>query len=238
MIVSLTVVRYRRMFIPFAFLSMAVLRIPMALNRKCVFWKLMGSGRGGSFALRPDLQQWAMLAAWQSRSDFDDFRSKSFTERWWNFFCRERWTVLCTPIAAHGSWDGREPFIVEKNTEVYTGPVAVLTRATIRISRLKNFWSNVERVSNAMNTSNGYLFSFGIGEAPFVRQATFSVWRSAADMEAFAFGSEEHRDVIRKTRREDWYSEELFARFRPEESFGSINGKDPLNEFFQYNHKY
>jgi len=33
-------------------------------------------------------------------------------------------------------------------------------------------------------------------------------------MKQFAYGSEEHRDVIHKTRANDWYSEEMFVRFR------------------------
>jgi hypothetical protein len=46
-------------------------------------------------------------------------------------------------------------------------------------------------------------------------------------MKTFAYGSK-HAEVIKKTRSEDWYSEELFARFRIIESSGTVNGKDPL----------
>ena len=110
----------------------------------------------------------------------------------------------------------------------YTGIVAVLTRATIRLNKLKGFWSNVDGVANIMASAPGYITSFGIGEAPVYRQATFSIWKSAADVKAFAYASKEHAEVIKKTRDENWYSEELFARFKPVASFGTINGKDPL----------
>jgi len=39
---------------------------------------------------------------------------------------------------------------------------------------------------------------------------------------------QEHTEVIRKTRDEHWYSEEMFIRFKPIASFGSLNGNDPL----------
>jgi len=228
MIVSLTIVRYRKAFIPIALLAMAIHRLPMWLQKGCTFWKLLGSGRNGTFDLNPDWQQWGLLAVWESQKDFDEFNESSFIVSWWNKLTIERWTILCSPLQSHGKWDGEEPF-GGPNITTYTGPIAVLTRATIRLNRLKNFWANVDSVANLMADASGYITSFGIGEAPVYRQATFSIWRSIDDVKAFAYASREHAEVIKKTRDEKWYSEELFARFKPVASFGTINGKDPLN---------
>ncbi|WP_083257197.1 DUF3291 domain-containing protein [Arcticibacter eurypsychrophilus] len=207
---------------------MAIHRLPMSLNKKCTFYRLMGSGRNGTFDLSPDLQQWALLAVWKNQEDFDAFYSKSFISRWWTNFTQEKWTVLCEPLISHGTWDNQTPFGKDFNQTTYNGPIAVLTRATIRLSKLKGFWSNVDPVAQLMLKAKGYITSFGIGEAPVYKQATFSVWQSAEDVKAFAYGSAEHREVIKKTREENWYSEELFARFKIIKSMGALSGKDPL----------
>ncbi len=227
MIVSLTIIRYRKLFIPFALLAMAVHRIPLMLQNNCTFWKLLGSGKGGTFSLNPDWQQWGLLACWKEQKDFDNFNKSSFIAKWWRLLGKECWTILLQPIQSHGKWDGKEPF--ENSIINYTGPVAVLTRATIRLNRLKAFWANVDNVSQIMKNAPGYILSFGVGEAPVYRQATFSIWKSVDDVKSFAYASKEHAEVIKRTRAENWYSEELFARFSPVKSFGTINGLDPLN---------
>jgi heme-degrading monooxygenase HmoA len=227
MIVSLTIVRYRKSLIPFALLAMAVHRLPLMLNKKCSFWKLLGSGRNGTFDLQPDWQQWGLLAAWDNREAFDNFYNNSFINIWWDTFAAEKWTILCEPLQSHGKWDNKEPF-GRPETKAFSGPVAVLTRATIRLNKLKGFWANVDSVANIMADAPGFITSFGIGEAPVYRQATFSIWKSIEDVKAFAYTSKEHAEVIKKTRDENWYSEELFARFKIVDSFGTINDKNPL----------
>jgi len=229
MIVSLTIVRYRKSLIPFALLAMAVHRLPLMLTKQCSFWKLLGSARNGTFDLQPDWQQWGLLAVWDNREAFDGFYNKSFINSWWKALAAEKWTILCEPLQSHGKWDGHEPF-GKPNTKVITGPVAVLTRATIRFSKLKGFWANVDSVANIMADAPGFITSLGIGEAPVYRQATFSIWKSIEDVKAFAYTSKEHAEVIKKTRNENWYSEELFARFKIVDSLGTINGKNPLKE--------
>ena len=192
----------------------------------------MGSGNKGSFDLKPDLQQWALLAVWESESDFDRFYGNSFISKWWRLFTGEQWTLLCTPLSGRGSWDRKQPFEKDNVNLEYEGPVAVLTRATIRPGRLRNFWSNVSRVATIMSRADGFITSFGIGEIPFIKQATFSLWRSEAEMKAFAYSSADHLEVIRKTRNEQWYSEELFFRFKPVRSIGSLRGIDPFKDHF------
>lgn len=228
MIVSVTIIRYPKRYIFFAFLAMAVHKLPLLLNRRCTFYKLMGSGKNGKFDLKPDLQQWALLAVWETEDDFNKFYTSSFISKWWAIFSLEKWTVLCDPVGSHGLWDKQTPFGTNFPVNMHDGPIAVLTRATIRPSKLKEFWSNVDKVSLSMNKTKGYILSFGIGEVPFYKQATFSIWNSMEDMKIFAYKSAEHEDIIKKTRRNNWYSEELFARFKIIRSMGTLHNADPL----------
>lgn len=116
----------------------------------------------------------------------------------------------------------------ERDFSGYAGPVGVLTRGAINWNRLHRFWQHVPVTSRAIEGASGVLGSIGVGELPLVRQATLSFWESTQAMQDFAYRSSEHRHVVRKTREEEWYSEDLFARFVPLASEGSWNGVDPL----------
>jgi heme-degrading monooxygenase HmoA len=121
--------------------------------------------------------------------------------------------VLLNPIEGHGTWDGKKCFgNLPKQTD-YAGKIAVLTRATIRLSRLTNFWQHVNPVAEKMATSEGFIKSVGIGEIPWIKQATFSIWESKEQMKNFAYKMKEHAVVVKKTHQEKWYSEEMFVRF-------------------------
>jgi heme-degrading monooxygenase HmoA len=108
-------------------------------------------------------------------------------------------------------------------------PVAVLTRASIRMRAAGRFWGRVGAVDATLRDHPDLLLSFGVGEAPWVLQGTVSVWRSTAAMRAWAYATPAHAEVVRRTRDEGWYAEELFARFRPVATAGTWNGRVRLD---------
>ncbi len=227
MIVSLIIIRYPKYLIPFAVLSMAVFRLPLWLNRNISFWKLLGCGKNGTFDKNPDWQQWGLLCCWKNREDFEKFYANGFIPKWWKIFAKEQWLLLLKPVESHGFWSNKKPFD-SGNEKNFTGKVGVLTRATININKLSRFWENVPNVANTMADAPGFITSVGIGEAPLFMQATFSVWDDLESVKNFAYRSKQHAEVIKLTRKEKWYKEELFARFNILESRGTLNGHDPL----------
>ncbi|MDP9842413.1 spheroidene monooxygenase [Streptosporangium lutulentum] len=194
------------------------------------FWRLLGSGRGTSMSLGADLRRWALFAVWREERDLEEFlRNSPVAAR--RREARESWQVRLAPLASRGRWGGVEPFgpgLGEPSGPDPGGPIAVLTRASIRPSRLVPFYRSVPEVDRLLREQGGCLASVGVGEWPLARQATFSLWRDAGAVRDFAHRGHAHREVIGRTRAEDWYSEELFARFVPYRSEGTWDGADPL----------
>jgi hypothetical protein len=204
-----------------------------------LFWRLLGTGRGRSMSLGADPRRWALFAVWRDEQSLRAFLECSSIPARWRREARESWHVRLTPLGSRGRWGGTDPFGPRAAQEPESAeppqatpmpgePIAVLTRASIRPSRLFAFYRSVPEVDRLLRAHDGCLASVGMGEWPVARQATFSLWRDAAAVRAFAYEGAAHRQVIGRVRAHDWYSEELFARFVPYGSEGAWDGADPL----------
>ncbi|MEO3799828.1 spheroidene monooxygenase [Nonomuraea sp. B1E8] len=194
-----------------------------------LFWRLLGTGRGRSMSLGADLRRWALFAVWRGEDDLEEFLRASPIAARWRAEAYESWHVRLAPLASRGAWAGRDPFDgMAARHDGGRGPVAVLTRASIRPGRLVAFYRSVPPVDDLLRRQDGCLRSIGMGEWPLARQATFSLWRDQEAVRAFAYRDGAHQRVIRQVRAHDWYAEELFARFTPYASEGTWNGADPL----------
>jgi len=208
------------------------------------FWRLLGTGRGATMTLSADLRRWALFCVWEDEPALDAFLGASAITQRWDDLARECWHVRLQTVRSHGGWGGADPLAGTvapgapdpaagtvapgAPDPAATGPVAILTRAAIRPARMLRFYRAIEPPAAELGRSPGLLASVGVGELPIGRQATFSLWRSLSDAQDFAYRTDAHSEVVRRTRAEDWYAEELFARFRPYGSTGTWNGADPL----------
>ena len=203
-----------------------------------VFWRLLGTGRGSDTGVGIDPRRTALFALWDDDAALDTFLARSPIARRWRD-ADETYTVRLRRLGGHGTWRGVSVLAGMAggadagagacgDAGAEPGPVAVLTRATVRLRHWPAFVGAGRRVSAEVAAAPGLLAVVGIGEAPVGRQATFSLWRSTADAHAFAYGRPDHLDAVRRTRAEGWYGEQLFARFQPYGSAGTWDGRDPL----------
>jgi hypothetical protein len=201
--------KVKRLHIPFAFLQMAIGRRVARRIPGVTFAKLMGTGTGKTFTpTDADLQQWALLFV---ADDLEVVDKSQFIERWKSKSSSFD-KYLLDPISSHGKWSKREPFEVTGKKHS-GGPVIAITRARLKWSQSMRFWRSIPPVVLDLHQSPGLRFSIGIGEAPIGLQGTFSLWESADALRDFAYKNAPHRAVIEDTKRFNWYSEELFARF-------------------------
>ncbi len=210
-------------------LQMALARPQLARTPGLRFWKLLGAGKDGGFSLQPDFNRFGLLLVWEQARSAQDFFNASTLFHALRQRAAERWTAFLLPIQARGAWNRRQPFVPASSHEwAHVAPIAVLTRATIRLAHLRDFWAHVPSANVALTQTEGVLFSIGVGEMPLARQATFSVWRDIEAIHRYAHRTRGHAEALRRTRREHWYAEELFARFAVLATEGSWCGQDPL----------
>ena len=196
----------------------------MARTPDIGFWKLCGSGTGEGFTPVPNTAVYAILATWPDIATAQA-RTKAGIFARYIGQATEHWTVFLQTQSARGAWAGQRPFAPAATTA--PGPLAALTRATIKPRILARFWRRVPNISAMIGKDSNVIFKIGIGEVPMLHQVTFSIWPSEAAMAGFA-RTGPHADAIRAVRDEDWFSEELYARFAVHSDAGTWNGVSPL----------
>jgi hypothetical protein len=179
-----------------------------------VFAKHLGTGAGNGFSIFPDFSLYAWLGVWDTPESAIQF-----------FETDARWLSMIRlsdeisgwdgePLKGKGTWNQLSPFDFSEADADWTGSIAVITRASIRWSKALLFWWNVPSASKHLEGKEGLIYAKGVGELPLLEQATFSLWDSARRLDQFAYQSKEHAPMIKKTRKFDWYKEEMFVRMK------------------------
>jgi len=201
------------------------------------FAKVMGSGEGGGFRIRPSATHQGLLCVFDELSQAQSFLASPLTDAY-RERARQWWSGLMAVSAARGSWDGcawaatpaaalvNPGMLAPSGTgamlqaEGADAPVAVLTRASIRPHKAMSFWRRAPGTERALAESPGCELAIGLGEAPLLRQCTFSVWRDTPSMEGYARGGA-HGRAAQFAWREGHFSESLFVRMRVLASAGA-----------------
>jgi hypothetical protein len=219
MITTIYFWRVKSIFIPLAIIFMVINKIQLKRLPGVSFIKLLGTGKGESFTPRDaDPLRWGMLLTIDENQI--NVLDKSFVVKSWQKICTNEYRVILKPISSHGFWSGKQPFLLDKLE--WNGKIAAVTRARIVWRKNLIFWRAVPPVTESLHQSPGLLNAIGIGEAPIGLQGTFSVWKDAASLRDFAYKGQAHTEAIRATSANQWYSEELFARFAVIEERGML----------------
>lgn len=192
------------------------------------FYKLMGSGKGKGFNPFPDWSVYCLLQVWESEDTAHSFFSNAPLIKDYSKHTTELYTLYMKNISSHGTWSGKKPFVKSVDLDPLL-PIAVITRATIKWNWLLRFWKYVPKSQEALEGNQGLIYTKGIGEIPVVQMATFSLWKNFEDVKRFAYNSVQHQEAIKKTRKNEWYSEEQFSRFHPYKATGTWQGSNLLN---------
>jgi len=178
------------------------------------FYKLMGSGKGRGFNPLPDWSTYCLLQVWESETHADAFLKDSTLFKKYRNHCNNIRTIYMKNIVSKGKWSGQNPFQTSTQLDENNLQLAVITRATIKFSKLRKFWSYVPKSQQQLPNNPGLIYTKGIGEIPIVQMATFSFWKNKEAVQNFAYKSKAHAKAIKMTREFNWYKEELFARFQ------------------------
>jgi len=188
--------------------------LPKVQQQKGIhFVRTLGTGAGQGFSLWPDFSTYALLTVWKSEQDATAFLKHSEVMQAFYQRSETQQHFSLHTLQSHGLWGKSNPFEASKRTLEEDEQIGIITRAKLRPSRLIEFWRAVPAASKAITQAKGVVWYKGIGEWPMVQQATFSIWERLEDVKAFAYNSSHHAAIVKKTRKRNWYKEDLFARF-------------------------
>jgi hypothetical protein len=186
------------------------------------FFKILGSGHENGFGLRPSASRQALFCVFDDDAAADAFLDTSPVSAGYRAHAREYFAVKLRAFSSRGSWAGVGlPVSADPPA---AGPIATLTRASIRPAVAWAFWRMAAPAERALAQAQGCLLAAGVGEAPLLRQATFSLWDSVQSMDAYARQGA-HLEAIKAAHQHRYFTESMFVRFVPSGLRGVWKGR-------------
>lgn len=195
---------------------------PLRHTEGLKFSKILGSGHEGGFGLRPSATRQGLFCLFEHEAQADQFLQHSQVIAAYRMRAREFFSCKLLAYSCKGSWSGTT--IPVQAEAPASGPIATLTRASIRPSKASAFWRNSPAAERSLADAQGCLMAVGLGEAPVLRQATFSIWESVDAMNRYA-RTGAHMEAIKAALSGQHFSESMFVRFRPIAPTGIWRGK-------------
>ena len=205
---------------------MRMVQGPSALKNTpgLLFAKVMGSGHDGGFGLRPSASHQGWVCLFDTHAHARAFLAgphvMGYRER-----AREYWTGLMAVGSSRGLWDGQAwdtspeaevqaaSMAASQATPRQAPVLATLTRASIRAASAMSFWRHAPAAQDSLGQAQGCLLAMGLGEAPLVRQCTFSLWRDEKSMHDYARQGA-HQQAIQAAYKHQFFTESMFVRMR------------------------
>lgn len=198
-------------------------RLPLRHVPGLGFAKVLGCGRGGGFGLTPGLQHHGLFLVFDREASALRFTSTSPVMAAYRRHTDALGIAVLRATSSRGAWSGRT--IAVTASAPARGPVAALTRASIRWPHAAAFWRHAPAAEAGLASAAGCRLAAGLGEAPLLRQATFSLWDDVAALEGYARGGA-HRLASRAATGGGYFSESMFVRFVPLALAGHWQGCD------------
>ena len=186
------------------------------------FFKVLGSGFGGGFSTKPSLHKQGLFCLFDSEHHAKQFRTHSKLVQAYMNHSREFFAVSLNAFSTRGSWANTQLDITAKAP--VSGPIASLTRASIKPLKANAFWKKAQPAEVSINQSEGVILSAGLGEAPYLRQATFTIWKDETALNTYAQQGA-HLAAIKAAYGQQYFSESMFTRFTPSDMEGTWRGK-------------
>jgi heme-degrading monooxygenase HmoA len=186
------------------------------------FFKVLGSGFEGGFSTKPSLHKQGLFCVFDSEHHAKQFRAHSKLVQAYMNHSREFFAVSLNAFSTRGSWANTQLDITAKAP--VSGPIASLTRASIKPLKANAFWKKAQPAEVSINQSEGVILSAGLGEAPYLRQATFTIWEDETALNTYAQQGA-HLAAIKAAYGQQYFSESMFTRFTTSNMEGTWRGK-------------
>lgn len=218
----LSLVNYQKSSLPWGIMRLVIGKYPLRNIPGLQFVKVLGSGKHGGFDLKPSFSKQGLFCIFDTFEQAQHFLENSSILKEYQNHSSEYFSVMLQAYSSKGSWS-KKTIEVTKEAPL-SGPIAGITRASIKFSKAASFWSKAPPAQASLEQAPGCLLAAGLGEAPYLRQATFTMWESANAMDQYA-RSGAHLEAIQTAYQGQFFSESMFTRFIPINPHGVWRGK-------------